>query len=662
MALLDMTPICTSSSPEQCSTIALGVDGHRIWAAWWSSSATKNAAANAEIRYSDDHGATWVLWASIPTTSAAPYLVGNADTENPQRHAGTLFLDSFGNVYYNCITGSDPGVRGLGRVDATTKAVTKCFDYYVTSSQAAPTEFDTLAKTWSWTVALDGTLYVGQYCMNYWNGEGWAYHGLEPKGHYVWKGNATGTSWERKSTFVNLEPAATHVHAIHVDPYRGTLWVQLGDLPWEVYYSNDGLATVTEVSSPNDTMAFTGLTFTSEYVYLGEDLYFGGGHNQCQLWRTPSSTVYSPLVVSHELPTIHDVPIYYARAFGDDEIWITLVNDTYRSVSRSALVRLTKAGSGAWQSETVFQASGNTKETALWPWDISHNMRGIMPHDHPYVYVTFVNADEAVAERGVYRVQRVATLPPGVPSSTFDGTDITTEWTGSGTHQIRRRFDAGAWSDPATATSPYTDDDLPASWDTAEYEVRAVVGGSVSAWVSGGVVLNETISPLTFALYSVPEPLTSDGGSITLAGSGTLRERNRLTSDGGLVHLAGSGVMSANEAPPSEQDIYALSFTLYSVAEALAGTGTLQLDAEGSFTALDVWPLRGVGVLHLAGEGAFVANNPMSGVGEIALSGSGRFGGPQSYLAPLRGRMRAEEASKGRMSVGEGIRGRMRGE
>ena len=166
--------------------------------------------------------------------------------------------------------------------------------------------------------------------------------------------------------------------------------------------------------------------------------------------------------------------------------------------------------------------------------------------------------------------------------------------------------------------------------------------------------------PLTFAMFSASEPI-SGAGEVSLTGSGALLSHNVLTSEGGVVHLAGEGLMASNDAPP-EGDVYPLTFAMFSVAEAMSGTGTLQLDAEGSFTALDVWPLRGVGELHLYGGGAFVANNLMAGVGEIALSGSGRFGGPQSYLAPLRGRMRAEEASKGRMSVAEGVSGRMRGE
>lgn len=125
-------------------------------------------------------------------------------------------------------------------------------------------------------------------------------------------------------------------------------------------------------------------------------------------------------------------------------------------------------------------------------------------------------------------------LPPTEVNTTFDGTSITTTWVGSGTFEVRRRFDAGTWSDPVAATSPYVDDDLSASWDTAEYEVRAVVGGSYSEWVSGGVVVNVLLYDLLVS-GAPANPLpdaTDDGTGSDTAALGTVRPLPDATDAG----------------------------------------------------------------------------------------------------------------------------------
>jgi hypothetical protein len=217
---------------------------------------------------------------------------------------------------------------------------------------------------------------------------------------------------------------------------------------------------------------------------------------------------------------------------------------------------------------------------------------------------------------------------------------------------------------------------------------------------------------LTFSLYSAAEPLTSDGGNLTLSGSGTVA--NIIPASGeGTIALSASGGMDANNVTPlagegrielsgegaianinpaagsgtlelsasgtllpvsALQDLFSLTFNLYSLAEAIAGQGGIALTADGDLLALlpTDWPISGEGIVLITGEGAFTNVNPVAGAGTIRLSGSARFTGPYAYTRPLRGRMgsdegprgrmRAEEASKGRMSVAEGMRGRMRGE
>ena len=429
MSLLDRTALW--SSTEHCCPPVVEDDG-TIWAIWWSASATEGPAA-AEVRYSDDYGSTWTAWASIGTESDAPYFVGNANAEQPQRHCGTIIRDSHGNVYYNCITGASPGVRGLGRVDADTKAVTKCFDFYVSSTLAGPTAFDTLVKTWGWTLDNSGSIYIGQYVMNYWNGSAWVYCLQEPNGHYIWKGDPTGTTWTRTDLFVTLEDGCRHCHSIHCDPNDNTLWVNIGDVPKVTYYSTDGLQSATKITSadPGGEGA-TGLTFTSERVYFGEDIY---GAGECQMWRTPADGK-SPLEVAHEWSSTFDVPTYYLRAVGDDEIWASIVNDSYGSDKRSALVRLTKtAGTlSPWSETIVVQSSGYTAGSALWSWDISHNARGVSPSSHPFMYVSFINAAQTGQELGVFRVER-----DGYLAATANATGITLTYSGTAPFRIERR-------------------------------------------------------------------------------------------------------------------------------------------------------------------------------------------------------------------------------
>jgi hypothetical protein len=387
VTVLDMTNLWPGDG-SRCGIPTHEWYSARIWAIWYGGS-----RPSPEVCYSDDYGSTWETWATISATSAAPLGA-----------TSLLIRDTHGNVYYNCTTGSNPGVRGVGRVDAVTKAVTKCFDFYVSSGLAGPTDWDTTVQTWGWTIDSEGSIYIGQYTRQYWNGATWVTPGAtDYDAHYIWKGDDTGATWERIDYFVENEPDARHVHAVHCNPYDDTLWVNVGDNAKETYYSTDGAATFTKVASAAASRGFTGLTFTTERTYFGDDL-----GASTKIWATPDGG-RSPLAISYSPPEVWQEPIYYLRAVGKRELWCSFFNDAGSGTPRSALVRLTSEDS-VWTADSVFQAATAPIADNAYPGDLGHDGRGIVPAYHPYIYCRVYGGTQGPAQ-GVYRVQREVLMP-----------------------------------------------------------------------------------------------------------------------------------------------------------------------------------------------------------------------------------------------------------
>jgi hypothetical protein len=77
--------------------------------------------------------------------------------------------------------------------------------------------------------------------------------------------------------------------------------------------------------------------------------------------------------------------------------------------------------------------------------------------------------------------------------------------------------------------------------------------------------------------------------------------------------------------PTGFSDFYDVTFDLCSVAEALAGQGTLVLTAQGTLAMAA--PMGGTGLLELVAIGRQAGSNPLSGVGALGVSGAGRLTG-----------------------------------
>lgn len=390
MAILDYSSLSlksTQASQGMCGVPV--VDGSRLWALWVGGS----MRSAPEIMFSDDFGDTWTSWATLPATGE--------NVLNDIGRGAVLMRDSAGNCYYNSITGTNPGVRGISRIDASTKAATRCFDFHVESALAPSEDWWTYAFTWNWTVDLAGRVFVSQYGLQYWNGSGWSTAGMTDfDSHFIWRSNVGGTSWERVDLFVALQPDCRHVHACHVNPYNGKMYVAIGDTPKVFYVSDDALETATIITGAAET-GYTGLTFTVEGVYCGDDLVSG-----TKVWRTTND---STMAIVYDPPSVWKAPMYYLRSVGPDELWFTIVNDGQYSGARSSLVRLAKSGvNGSWSATTIMQAPTATFASTI-PYDISHDGRGIIPDDHPYVYVHVTNWGTGLqgVPEGTYRVQRV---------------------------------------------------------------------------------------------------------------------------------------------------------------------------------------------------------------------------------------------------------------
>jgi hypothetical protein len=129
--------------------------------------------------------------------------------------------------------------------------------------------------------------------------------------------------------------------------------------------------------------------------------------------------------------------------------------------------------------------------------------------------------------------------------------------------------------------------------------------GTIALSASGGMDAENVI------------PLAGEG-RIELSGEGAIVHAPKPVAGEGVVELSASGAMFPVSAL---QDLFSLTFNLYSVAEAIAGQGGIALTADGDLLALlpTDYPITGEGLVLITAEGAFTNINPLSGSGVIRL-------------------------------------------
>lgn len=339
----------------------------RIWAF------KKNTTSGLwEIYYSDNYTRTWFFW-------AAPSVQPN-DTTGPYIHK-----DNQGNLYFQ-------SGQGFYRVDASTKATSKVIDFY------NPPGNTTNTYPWSFTEDNDGYIFVGQYSM--------ANNG----GQAIWKSTPGGTAFTRIDHLITMFPNGRHIHSIHANPYNGKLYIQMGDTDRAFVVSSDKLVTQPTVigtaNQPN--VGNTGLTFTSEAVYSGQDS--PGADNF--IWRSSDDVEY---VQAYTPPSqLIKSPMYYTTAVGDNEIWISIVDDQSAPNYNTGVTRLTKQPGLAspWTTDVLTYDEGPEYNRMNW-YAIASNGQGVIPSHAPYVFIERREWLTAPTPniRGIYMIQRIDGSP-----------------------------------------------------------------------------------------------------------------------------------------------------------------------------------------------------------------------------------------------------------
>jgi hypothetical protein len=378
MSLYETTELLTCGLPlfERSST--------RIWATIYNA-ANKTYTG---IQYSDNYGATWTTWVDFSLTPSSPVPTSQE-----------LFRDTNGNFYFNAAP--DKFIK----VDSQSRLASVAFRFYPYNGlysipNATPPgalyPVSTRAYTWSFTEDNNGYIFVGQY-------QTWRKTG----GQYIWRYNPTthwdpsrASQWEMLDYFPVNEPNCWHIHAIHVNPYTNKLYVSMGDFlngPGSgiayrrLYVSSDQLRSATLISVDVSKSGYTGLTFTSEAVWLGDDLvqqYLPAGQKS-GLWHLdPANDAATPVFSWSPMDVGNPelgVPMYYARALRNNknEIWLSFVNDGSYAGCKSGVVVLNKSNGLAspWIPGNIWE------DATLQYYDISHDGQGVIPTSASYIFV-----------------------------------------------------------------------------------------------------------------------------------------------------------------------------------------------------------------------------------------------------------------------------------
>lgn len=344
-------------------SIFIDKDNTTIWSLAWSD----DLNVFVGVDYSSDYGVTWQRW----------YTFEVGDPQPTFYYTYTIFRDSQGNIYY-CTVGY------IHRIDNATKVITTVITFTDSAARLQP---------WGITEDLDGYIYVGEYGTI---------------GPYLHKSIPGGNSFVTINTLVTLY-GSHHIHNIQCNPYNGKLYVSMGDSPNRRFLvSSDKLSSFSVIDTRD---GHTGLSFTSEAVYVGNDLPpSAGDYVYRSINDAPLQTIWTP-------PSLYNTEIYYLRACGTDELWLSIYDEMKTSNQKCAFIRLYKSPglNSPWSYQVLFESqgldSGYNEADRYTPMMIGANSRAIIPDSSPYVFVqvmdtTGINTPYAYLGR-TWRIQRV---------------------------------------------------------------------------------------------------------------------------------------------------------------------------------------------------------------------------------------------------------------
>lgn len=336
----------------------------RIWAF------KKNNSSVWEACYSDDYGDSWIYWATPnpePTGQRGPY----------------IHKDNNGNIYYQ--SGTDRK-RTFHRIDGVTKTTSKVIDFYYPSGGIID------VYPWNFTEDNDGYIFVSQYYLSS-NG-----------GHMLFRSTPEnrGTQFESLDILIRDFPDARHFHGTYANPFNGKLYIQIGDFQAKRFLvSDDKLETYRIIGG---VTGHTGLTFTKEAIYTSEDL--PGDNNY--VWRTTDDSTYERIWTPPS--DLIKTPMYYLHAVGDNELWISFVDDNKSVNLSSAIVRMTKAPglNSNWTYDIIDKFAGSEFDNSNW-YAMASDGQGVIPEISPYVFMERCWWDAAISKptvQGIYRIKR----------------------------------------------------------------------------------------------------------------------------------------------------------------------------------------------------------------------------------------------------------------
>ena len=330
-----------------------------------------NAVAGtwADIYYSDTNGDSWQLF--IVTA-------GQSSQE-------TICCDRAGNIYY-------ANSLALKRIDAVTKVETTACTFVANTTGAGAGPGVTpggIGAVWGWlnwhfTEDNAGNIYIGQYQT------------AQLGGQFMWKSPVGGNAFTRIDTLVDGVWAGynteRHIHNLKCNPYDDTIYVSMGDGANRCTFKVTNKFVVGTVAGDCTTVTDayagaapgpTGITFTSEGVYLGTD---GSGSQN----YVASSVAGAATVARFQFQNpLQITPIFWLAACGKNEMWAVATEDAVSTKNQwSAIIKLVKTdGIGTpWQVARVI-----TLDSARFNGNSYYQMavtsRGIIPEGSKYLYV-----------------------------------------------------------------------------------------------------------------------------------------------------------------------------------------------------------------------------------------------------------------------------------
>ncbi|MDP2026443.1 hypothetical protein [Sulfuriferula sp.] len=367
----------------------------RIW------SLRLNPVSNAydAIEYSDDWGSTWFTW---------HVLINKASSD-------TLHMDSQGNFYYSQ-QAAGPTYDGLWRVDAVAKSELQVQVWGNWNYGTLVLDKNKTGKhnwyPWTWGEDASGRLFTASY-----------YTTVTDGGAILYVSTNWGLTWTPFTGLATTYTTSKHIHSCHVNPADNSLWVTMGDLQRATSRNTDGLATMPVVvtNTPLGQAALdgpTGLTFTSEAVWTATD---GGDFSPYQNYLS-NSIGAAAFNTAWAVPVpMQSSPLYYARAAGDNEMWVLGWDETQASNRSGCLFMLTKKpGAGSpWSIAKAIYGLDTTSDGGM-PFALAHNGNGVIPPACPYVFVqvrrTTAPNNPYPKDRTIARILR-GSIAPGIPQT-----------------------------------------------------------------------------------------------------------------------------------------------------------------------------------------------------------------------------------------------------